>query len=127
MPHVEVEHPKGKNWWVFHEVLDEFHVFKAKHTTNIRPEQAFTDGSLHSEIGCSGVVLLPGGLVYGCKPVGYQSAYKGEMCALYLAAYYADAGTTIHIDCKGVITSVLRGGCRVVLGELVKMIRRLIQ
>ena len=57
---------------------------------------------------------MPGGLVYGCKPVGYQSAYKGEMVALYLAAYYAEAGTTIHVDCKGVITSVLKGGCRVV-------------
>ena len=119
--------PSGKDGWVYHETLDDFHVFKASHTTNIRPEHAFTDGSYHSEFGCSGVVVLPGGLVYGCKPVGYQSAYKGEMVALYLAAYYAESGTTIHVDCKGVITSVLKGGCRVVLGELVKKIRMLIQ
>ena len=127
MPHIEPFEPVGKDGWVFHEKLDDFYIFKAAHTTNIRPGHAFTDGSYHSEFGCSGVVVLPGGLVYGCKPVGYQSAYKGETVALYLAAYYAEAGTTIHVDCKGVITSVTKGGSRVVLGEMVQRIRLLIQ
>ena len=49
------------------------------------------------------------------------------MVALFLAAYYSEAGATIHIDCKGVITSVLKGGKRVVMGELVKHIWELMQ
>ena len=47
----------------------------------------------------------------------------GEMVAGYLAAHYADPGTIIHIHCKGVITSVQKGGPRVVLGDLVSYIR----
>ena len=70
MPRIEPFEPVGKDGWVFHEKLDDFHVFKMAHTTNIRPEHAFTDGSYHSDFGCSGVVVVPGGLVYGCKPVG---------------------------------------------------------
>ena len=46
------------------------------------------------------------------------------MVAVYLAAHYAPPGTIVHIDCKGVITSVQQGGPRVMLGEMVSFIRQ---
>ena len=49
------------------------------------------------------------------------------MVAVYLAAHYAPPGTIVHIDCKGVITSVQKGGPRVILGEMVSFIRQCVQ
>ena len=126
MPHIEPPTPSAKDGWEYHEGVGDFHIFKTTHQTQIQAGHAYTDGSFQIDMGCSGVVVLPGGMVYGCKLVGHQLAYKGEMAALFLVAHYSEAGTTIHVDCKGVISSVMKGGKRVVMGELVKQIRALI-
>ena len=65
--------------------------------------------------------------VFGCKLVGHQTAFKEEMVALFLAAYYAPEGTTIYLDRKGVITSVNKGGKRAIMGDMVAQIRVLMQ
>ena len=122
MPHIEPTAPFGTDGWEFHKRVGDFHIFKTTHHTQLTRGHAHTDGSSQVDMGCSDVVVLPGGEVYGCKPVGYQSAYKREMVALPLAVYYTEAGTTIHVDCKGAITSVNKGGQRGTMGELGKHI-----
>ena len=46
----------------------------------------------------------------GASQWAFKQLSKGEMVALLLAAYYAPEGTAIYVDCKGVITSVNKGG-----------------
>ena len=86
----------------------------------------FTDGSYHPEFGCSSVAIV-NGMAYACKPQGYPSPYKGEMIAMFLAAYYATHGSTINCDCKGVISAVQNQPVRVTLGKWVHRIRQLLQ
>ena len=49
--------------------------------------------------------------MYGCKPVGHQKSFKGDMVALFLAAHYAPAGTTICVDCNRLKNPVKSAKC----------------
>ena len=98
-------------------------VWQCKHYIDTE-HSAYNDGSFSESCNkCADAAVLEDGRTFFVRPPGYQSAYKAEVCGMFLARKYSSSCATVFTYCYVFLKVVKYRKERVVEARLITLVR----